>query len=124
MVARCTAQTTSGRPCSAQPVRPDGYCYWHSPATASERADARRRGGRNRSNQARAKKQLPAEVMTDEELLAWLGITFKRVIAGQMLPNVGNAAATIARAMVAVRQASELEERLAALEARAGLNGT
>jgi hypothetical protein len=43
------------------------------------------------------------------------------VIAGVMEPGVATAAGSVARAMVAVKQAGELEERLTALEERAGL---
>ena len=126
MVSRCAGRNTAGDPCEAQPVRPDGYCWWHSPAAAAEREEARRRGGHNRSNKQRAKRQLPAEPMTADELHAWLGIVFKRVIVGQVEPNVATAAASVAKAMVAVAEAGaveRLEERLAELE-RLAARGT
>ena len=71
MVRRCAAKTVSGSPCSATPVRPSGYCYWHDPDLAAERDEARRRGGRARSNQARARKQLAGDdrLATGLELL-------------------------------------------------------
>jgi len=119
MVARCKAVNTAGNPCSGQPLLADGYCYWHSALTVEERAAARRRGGLNRSNKARAKKQLPAEPMTDAEVHAWLGIVFRSVIGGKMEPGVATAAASVAKAMVSVRQAGELERRLAELETHA-----
>jgi len=59
--------------------------------------------------------------MIDAELLSWLGVAFRAVIGGKMQPNVGTAAASIAKAMVSVRQSSELEDRLAELEQRAGV---
>jgi hypothetical protein len=121
MVKRCASKTVSGSPCSATPVRPSGYCYWHDPALSADRDAARKRGGANRSNKARARKHLPAELMTNDEVRAWLGVVFKRVIAGVMEPGVATAAGSVARAMVAVKQAGELEERLTALEERAGL---
>jgi hypothetical protein len=120
MPSQCLGKTKRGAPCSAQVWR-DGLCRWHHPALEAQRAEERRRGGAARSNKARARKQLPAEILSDDELLAWLGVAFKAVLAGKMLPGVGNAAATIAKAMVAVKQASELEDRLAAIEAKVGL---
>jgi len=86
MVRRCKATTVAGPPCSAQPVRADGYCWWHSPALANERDEARRRGGSARSNRARAKKQLPA-----------------------VEPGVGSSVASLARAYVAVTEAGAVE---------------
>ncbi len=119
---RCRATTAAGSPCSAQPVREDGYCYWHSPAIAGEREEARRRGGRGKSNRARAAKQLPAGVMTTDELRGLLGLTLKGVIAGRVEPGVGNAAANLARSIVAVAEAGaveDLQRRLDELEAMA-----
>ena len=37
MVSRCKATTASGSPCSATPVRADGFCWWHAPALEAER---------------------------------------------------------------------------------------
>jgi hypothetical protein len=119
--ARCRATTLSGSPCSAQPVRGDGWCYWHAPDLAAERDEARRRGGKGKSNAARAKKQLPAGVLTSGELQGLVGVTIKRVLTGATEPAIGNSIAALARAYIAVAEAGELEERLAELEARAGV---
>jgi hypothetical protein len=117
----CKARTANGSPCSATPVRADGYCYWHSPAVAAERDAARKRGGVNRSNAARAKKQLPAGVMTTDELRGLVGLTIRGVLAGKVEPGVGNSVANLSRAFVAITEAGELEVRLQALEAAAGI---
>src|SRR5215217_4572898 len=105
MVKRCKATTTAGSPCSAQPVRADGYCWWHSPALAAERDAARRRGGVARSNKARAKKQLPAGVLSNDELRGVLGVTIERVLNAAIEPGVGSSVASLARAYVAVTEA-------------------
>ncbi|MBA2278315.1 MAG: hypothetical protein H0W06_11185 [Chloroflexia bacterium] len=55
------------------------------------------------------------------EVSGLLSVALKKVAAGDMEPGVGNALATIARALVSVEQAGALEERVADLEARAGL---
>jgi hypothetical protein len=47
----------------------------------------------------------------------------KRVESGDLEPGVGNSMATIARAIVAVSQATDLEDRLSVLEQRAGIQG-
>jgi hypothetical protein len=117
----CKAKTAAGSPCSAQPVRPDGFCFWHSPEAATERAEARRRGGEHRSNRVRAAKAAPPAMSTDD-LLATLSEAIRRVEAGELEPGVVNAMANLARAMDAIRESSEIEQRISALESRAGLN--
>jgi hypothetical protein len=123
MVRRCAGRNAAGEPCEAQPIRADGYCYWHSPALADERDRKRREGGRNSSNRARAAKALPAAALTPAELQGVLAVTLKAVLAEQKSPAIGNAIANLGRAIVAVREATEVEDRLAALEAAAGVAG-
>src|SRR5665811_1543832 len=49
MVARaCSYQMPDGRPCRAIPLRDEPHCFWHSPETADELAEARRVGGLHR----------------------------------------------------------------------------
>ena len=109
MVAGCNATTTAGAPCSARPVLPSGWCYWHDPATAAARDQARRDGGAARSNKARARKQYADGALTPVEVEGLLGTTLRAVIAGRLEPGVGNAVASLARAAMAVRDAGEVE---------------
>jgi hypothetical protein len=121
MEQMCIATTKEGRPCSAGPVRPSGYCYWHDPALLDQRLTDRQRGGAARSNVARARKQIADAVLTPADLQGLLGDTLRAVIAGTLEPGVGNAAANIARAIVIVTEAGTLEARLVALEAAADM---
>jgi hypothetical protein len=123
MVNRCLATNAEGASCQSQPVRPSGYCYWHDPSVAEERDRKRREGGANRSNRIRAKRALPDAVLSPIELQGLLCTTLKAVIAGRLEPGVGNAAAALARAVVTVREATTLEERIKALEAAVDLGG-
>jgi|GEM_PF-1042721 len=123
MDAQCIALTRGGQPCSAGPVRPSGYCYWHDPALLEQRLTDRQRGGAARSNVARARKQIADAVLTPGDIQGLLGATLRGVIAGRTEPGIGNAAANLARALVAVREATDVETRLAALEAQAARQG-
>jgi len=116
MDAKCSATNKNGSPCSAGPVRDDGFCYWHSPDLAEQRLTDRQRGGAARSNVARARKQIAGAVLEPGDIQGLLGATLRAVIAGRLEPGIGNAAANIARALIAVREASEIETRLTALE--------
>ena len=80
-------------------------------------AEARRKGGQAKSNRARARKQLAATALTPAELEGVLGLTITQVLSGAKPPGVGSAIAALARASIAIREAGEIEERLAALEA-------
>ena len=44
----CTYLMPTGRPCRATPLRDEPFCFWHSPETAEEAAEARRIGGLHR----------------------------------------------------------------------------
>ncbi len=121
MVGKCKATNAAGAPCSATPARPSGWCWFHDPELTAERDAGRRKGGQERSNQARARKRLPENVMSPIEIQGLLSVTLRGVIAGRIEPGVANAAANLGRAIVAVREATITEERLTELEARAGI---
>ncbi len=97
------------------------WCRWHSPDRESERAEWRRKGGAARSNRARARKQLAGQVMSMSDMDAFLCASMVKVAAGRMEPGVGSAVATLARTVVAIRTAGEIERRLEHLEQVAGI---
>jgi hypothetical protein len=114
MVKRCKAKNGTGSPCSATPVRADGYCWWHSPETTSEREDARRRGGAARSNHSRASKHIAgASDMTDVK--ARLMVALAKVEEGDLEPGPANAMANLARAIATVAGVADFETQLADL---------
>jgi hypothetical protein len=88
---------------------------------AAERDAGRRKGGVERSNQSRARKQYANGALAPIEVQGLIGLTLRAVMAGQMTPGQGTAVAALARAAMSVREASETEERLAELEIRAGI---
>ncbi len=120
MAAKCQAIARSGSRCASPVLPASAYCFVHDPASAAARREASKKGGRARSNQARARKQIPAALAPDE-LAGYLSSLFTAVVAGKVEPKVGTAAATIARVLMEVRAAGEIEERLRALEAAAGV---
>lgn len=119
MDTHCTATTKAGTPCAATHYR-DGWCRWHHPELADQRDRARRAGGHAKSNRARARKQLETSKLTPRELDGLLCSTMVNVATGKTRPGVGAALGTLARAVIAVREHLDVEERLAALEAELG----
>ncbi len=120
MATGCRATNLAGRPCSATVWR-DGWCRWHSPELEHERREWSRAGGRGKSNRQRAKKGMADQALTPGEIEGYVAVAMKAVLSGRLEPGVGNAVANLARAAVAVREATMTEERLAALESAAGL---
>ncbi len=120
MDTTCRELNRSGGPCGAQHYR-DGWCRWHHPSLEAQRQAERAAGGQARSNRNRARKQLADAVMTIEDMDAFLCASMVKVAAGRMEPNVGSAVAGIARTVVTIRTASDLERRLEALEQAAGI---
>ena len=91
------------------------YCFAHDPAKAAERQAARQRGGQHRANLVRLRGLVPPRLISVyDRLESALG----EVHDGTLQPGQAAAMAGLARAMVAVLQAGELEERLRALEER------
>ena len=121
----CHGITRSGERCCARRLAGSTYCVNHSPAVNDEQRKVwAAKGGRNSSARSRARKALPAEIMTVDEVASWLGVVYKDVISGKIAPPVATAAANVARTMVALKEATETEERLDALEQAVGAQGT
>jgi len=74
-----------------------------------------RRGGQARSNKARAKKSLP-DALTPAALQSVLSAALTAVLKGTIEPGQATACANLARAITDIRRATELEQRLIALE--------
>jgi len=116
---RCSGTNLDGTPCSGyrQPSSP--FCVFHDPARRERIVAGRVKGGRGKSNQARAAKALSKTAMSVAELEGYLDTVFKAVITGKLAPGVAVAAATVARVKLAAAEAAAIETRLTALEAAA-----
>jgi hypothetical protein len=115
--SHCQGRRQDGQPCTAPMVGPDGYCFAHSPARAAERAAVQARGGQHRASVVRLARLMPPRLVPIYEQLE---TALTEVHAGTLDPKPAVAMAALARAMVAVLQAGEVEQRLRELEGRAG----
>src|SRR5687767_11943185 len=102
-------------------VGADGYCFSHSPARAAERATVQGRGGAHRASVVRLRRLCPPRLVgVFEQLEQALG----EVHAGKLPASRALGMAALARAMVSVLAAGEIEQRLRDLEGRlAGRSG-
>lgn len=115
MDQRCRATTRSGQPCRARHFR-EGWCRFHDPALDEARARDRRAGGHAKANDRRARKELERAGLSPGELDGLLSSSMRRVAAGEMEPPVATALGSLARALIAVREAHDVTARLDALE--------
>lgn len=122
MAVICSAITKAGSRCSRAPLPGRQHCLMHDPGSEDVRREASRKGGRARSNTARAAKAI-APAMDAGELAGVLSDLLRRVVAGEADPKMATAAATLGRAILeASEQAAQpaltdLQEQVSALRA-------
>jgi hypothetical protein len=112
----CQGHRQDGQPCRVRALTGAGFCFAHDPASADQRAQARRRGGQNRATSRRAQKLMPARL---QPIFARLEKALEQTHEGRLDPKTATAMAQLARALVAVLTRGELEARLRELEGRA-----
>ena len=113
----CTFVMPTGRPCRATPMRDEPFCFWHSPDTAEEAAEARRLGGLHR----RKKKTVGAVygfqgLRTIEDNQALLETAAIETLALENSIARNRALAGYAAVGVKLIEVGDHEERLRALE--------
>jgi hypothetical protein len=112
----CTATRLDGQRCTASILQAGSTrCFAHDENLQRQRAEARRKGGRSRAKLVQLRRLMPiALVPVFDQLAAVLA----ELHSGECDPKVAQAMASVARAMVAVLERGELEERMRALEER------
>jgi hypothetical protein len=114
----CRATNLRGEPCGATEIAGEGWCFWHHPARARQRAEARRRGGLSLQYGSPEGAERPeVRIRSVEDVLKLL-----ETAAGDLLsrkPSMGRARGLVYLCSAALRavEVGELEERVAALEA-------
>ena len=111
MADQCTAVKRNGEPCTLSANGPQGLCWAHDPANAEKRRRGASRGGRAKANRELPTIKALLEDLTDQVLAGDLE-TSKAAVANQLI-NTRLRAIEVERK---IREAEEIEERLAALE--------
>src|SRR3954471_9765873 len=96
---QCQGITKGGKRCRTKAQPGSTWCVFHDPARAEQRSQWSAKGGAGRSNTARARKGLPCEQLSTDELLAYLSLAFKQTLVQKLPAGVFNALANGARAM-------------------------
>ena len=115
MARQCKARTKSGDRCNAA-AGADGFCFAHSPSRTAERAAARKLGGFNR----RAAARVSGEAVNVQSLADVLKLVNAVILDTWELENSparNRVLLGCADTAIRVLQSSELEQRLAVIEA-------
>lgn len=106
--------TGTGVPCQAFALE-NTLCYMHDPGRATERTEARARGG-HVSSKLRLLRGKQARLDTPAQLITFVAGVVHSVVTGEMMPDTARAAlygVSIARQLI---ESSDMENRLRALE--------
>lgn len=114
----CQGTNRDGSPCSAAAVTGRDYCVWHDPERQQDRDSYRRRGGQNRSREARAKKLLTKGLQDLGDVRDVLLMALLKVESGDLDPKVANAMANLAGKIRDLTVGVELEEQIAEQQRR------
>jgi hypothetical protein len=114
----CTFLMPNGRPCRATPLRDAPFCFWHSPESSEDAAEARRLGGLHR----RKKKTVGAVfgfqgLRTIEDNQALLETAAIETLALENSIARNRALAGFAAVGAKLIEVGDHEERIPALEA-------
>ena len=110
-MATCNAKRADGTACQAQAVKDSTLCFWHDPARRGEMIEASRRGGGRRAV------ELPeGEALTPERARATLAGVIEAVASGAMDSATARTVGYLLQIEARIREGSELEQRVTALE--------
>jgi hypothetical protein len=117
---RCQGQTKAGAPCGAFALPERPWCWSHDPERAEQAAAARQRGAVN-ANKLRALQGRRPRLDTPQALVRYTAGIILDVAEGQMFADVGRVVLYGISIQMRLVELSDMERRLAALEARAAL---
>jgi hypothetical protein len=122
---QCERLKKDGTRCRAQALPGKSLCCFHDPELAAKRAEGRKRGGQARSKPAVVlppdTPELPLRTVAD--VITALGLTINQTRKGELDVKVANAVGYLSGVLLHALKDGELEQRLAALEARLAAQG-
>jgi hypothetical protein len=113
----CQQVTTDGRKCQARRISGSRHCFFHAPERRTERAAARRAGGLKKRMATLPEVTPDAPLANAHDVSELLAQTINQVRRGELDPKVGNAVGYLAGIFLKTIQQTEIENRIAALEA-------
>jgi len=99
MLRQCSGITKAGKRCNSMALPESDFCISHDPTRIADLAEYRRRGGKGRSNDARARKALSGGFKDVQTAQAVMLMVLAKLNAGQFDVARANAMANVARAI-------------------------
>ena len=117
-MATCKATRNDGSPCRAQAATGGELCFWHDPDSREKLMEAARRGG------ARRAVELPeGEALTPERARAILTGMIEAAASGAIDSSTARTVGYLLQIEARIREGSDLEQRIKALERTRDLIG-
>jgi hypothetical protein len=110
---QCEATKRDGNRCQTRALPSSSFCFIHDDALQERRREGQRKGGQHRANAHRLRAIAPPSLGDVADLLRK---ALYEVHRGQLDPRVAGAMGSLARALVSVVTAGELEMRVRELE--------
>jgi hypothetical protein len=115
---RCAGIRADGQPCEARPLRDSRFCFFHDPELAEDRANAQHLGrSRRRRDVSLATVYEFTSLATTEGMWRLLDIAAFDTLALDNSVARNRALGAFVQTALRTREQTELEERIAALEA-------
>lgn len=114
MTSQCEHTKATGERCRANARRGGRWCFFHDPAAAAARTEARRAGGRERSRRAAVLPADTPDIPLDSvtAVVGLLGTTINQVRRGELDSKQANAVGYLAGVLLRALQDSELAEQI------------
>lgn len=113
----CQQVKSDGHRCQARRIGGSEYCFFHEPKRIAERAAARRAGGLKKRMATLPDVTPDAPLADAHDVSRLLAETINQVRCGKLDPKVANAVGYLAGILLKAVQQTEVETRVAALEA-------
>ena len=116
---RCKATNRTGAPCNAYAVSRSDFCYWHDPERADERRANSARGGHARHGRTigTTGDADPVKLESVADVLPILASEITTLLTLEKSVSRARAVGYLAGVVIKTFEVSELQERVAAVEA-------
>jgi hypothetical protein len=113
----CEGVKPDGDECKARRVAGSSYCFFHDPEKRAERESAQRAGGLKNKVAVLSSTTPDARLLDAKDVVKLLAETINQVRRGEVDPKVANAVGYLGGLLMKAIHETEIESRLATLEA-------
>jgi len=110
----CTQIKSNGDLCGGYAIEGSPYCFFHDPASAERRAEARSKGGKSGTGATLDEANTPVRSVAD--IVDLIEMTINDVRAGRIDVKIANAVGYLANISMKAFEQRDVEKRLEAIE--------